>query len=200
MFDWFLIRREHRELVAAATDVAKCVWNADQFSASAKHVAQRFGTRALKLRRRLHKPPARPPEFDEDNPVSAFCTWLTVWQTAILEVLFQLRDSAINAVHRIAFGQYDWPQANALGVLCRWSVEGMDRDRTIAPIVRALPRLDAEATAVLAEWLAMRSKSDVRYREIAASLRNVPEFEEAWRELGGQAADELGAAPDPARM
>jgi hypothetical protein len=189
MIDWFLIRREHRELVAAATDVAKSVCNADQFSASAKRVAERFGTRALKLRRRLHKPPVQPPEFNDDDPVRAFCTWMTVWQTAILEVFFHLHASAINAVHRIAFGRYDWPQSNALGVLCRWSVEGMDRDRTIAPIVRALPRLDDEATAAFAEWLAIRSKSDVRYGEIAASLRNVPEFEEAWREMGGQAAD-----------
>jgi hypothetical protein len=186
MFDWFLVRREHRELVAAATDVAKSVWNAQQFSTSAKHVAERFGTRALKLRRRLHNPPARPPEFDHENPVTAFCTWMTVWQTAILEILFHLHDSAISAVHRIAFGSRDWPQANALWVLCRWSVEGMDRNRTIAPIVRALPRLDDEATAALAEWLAKRSKSDMCYGEIAASLRNVPEFEEAWREAGGQ--------------
>src|SRR5690242_1698510 len=99
MIDWFLIRREHRELVAAATDVAKSVLTPDQFSASARLVAERFGTRALKLRRRLHKPPARPPAFDNESAVTAFCTWMTVWQTAILEVLFHLHASALSAVH-----------------------------------------------------------------------------------------------------
>ena len=182
MLDWFLIRREHRELVAAAADAAKSVLNPDQFSASAKHVVERFGSRALKLRRRLHKPPARPPEFDNENATTAFCTWMSIWQTTILEVFFHLRGSAINAVHRIAFGPHDWPHANALAVLCRWSVEGMDRDQTIAAIARVLPRLDDECTFALAEWLAKRSKSDMRYSEIVATLRSVSTFEEAWRE------------------
>jgi hypothetical protein len=189
MIDWFLIRREHRELIAAATDVAKSALKPDQFSASARHVAERFGSRALKLRRRLHKPPARPTEFDHENAVTAFCTWMTVWQTAIMEVLYHLNVSAINAIHSIAFGRYDWPQPNALAVLCRWAVDGMDRDRTILPIARALPRLDCEATAALAEWLAKRSQSDTRYGEIAAALRSVSEFEEAWHEVSQAAAD-----------
>jgi hypothetical protein len=106
-----------------------------------------------------------------------------VWHTAILEVFFHLHAPAINAVNRIAFGPYDWPQANALAVLCRWSVDGMDRDRTIVPITRALPRLDDEATAALAEWLAKRSKTDMRYGEIAATFRKISEFEEAWQEV-----------------
>lgn len=189
MIDWFLICREHRELVVAATDVAKSVLKPDQFSASAKQLAGRFGTRALKLQRRLHKPAARPAEFDDENPVTAFCTWMTVWQTAILEVFYHLRDSAVTAVHRIAFGPYDWPQPNAIAVLCRWSVEGMDRDRTLAPIVRALPRLDDETTGALAEWLAKREKSDPRYGEITATLRDVAQFEEAWQQAVQRAAD-----------
>lgn len=183
MIDWFLIRREHRELVAATTDVARSVFNRDQFTASARRVAEQFGTRALKLHRRLHKPPARPSEFDHENPVTAFCTWLTVWQTTILEVLYHLHDSAVPTVHRIAFGPLDWPQGDALALLCRWSVEGMDQARTIAPIVDALPGLDGDPTAALAEWLAKRSETDTRYGEIVTTLRKVRAFEEAWQEV-----------------
>ena len=189
MIDWFLIRREHRELIAAAMEVARSALKPNQFSPFAKDVAERFGVQAIKLRRRLHKPPTRPPEFDHDNAVTASGTWMTVWQSAILEVFYHLHVSAIGAVHRIAFGPYDWPQANALAVLCRWSVEGMDRGRTIAPIARALPRLDYRATSTLAGWLAKRSKGDTHYSEIAASLRSVREFEEAWQEMCDESAD-----------
>jgi hypothetical protein len=60
-------------------------------------------------------------------------------QAAIFEIWFHLGDAAVEDLHTVAFGAYDWTQANATEVLCRLAQGGVKTEDTARRIAGALP-------------------------------------------------------------
>jgi hypothetical protein len=141
-------------------------------------VAVGFGAGAIGvLRKRFHQDKPRPEEFEFPN--ARLGAWLHRWQFAIFEVFYCLREPALEAVRKAAFGRYDWTQGNAIEVLCRWAAEGMDRERTLGDLKNKMPKMRSEALEVAAARLLPRAERDSAIREIVEELRGVAEFEEA---------------------
>ena len=83
----------------------------------------------------------------------------------------------------VAFGEYDWTQANAIELLCRLAAEGIDRDRTLADLKREMPNMRDEALLYVAGPLLKRAEDDPAVAAIVRELRYVEEFEMAVEEL-----------------
>lgn len=172
LFDWFRIKKATPlspaadksrftpvggELDRAIESVAVLIEEDLTFGARAKAVARKFGPRIIpELQQRFHRPTVSPPGFTvEERGLSA---WLSYWQFAIFEIIFQFREQALPMLRQVAFGEYDWTQANAIELLCRLAAEGIDRDRTLADLKRAMPGMRDTALLYVARPL-------VRHRE-----------------------------------
>lgn len=64
---------------------------------------------------------------------------MSVCQAAIFEIWFHLGQDALKDLRSVAFGFYDWTQANATEVLCRLALNGVETEQTAAQIAKALP-------------------------------------------------------------
>src|SRR5262245_3020415 len=123
----------------AVTSVAVLIDDADQFSARAASVAQELGPAAIaELATRFHSPPrAEPPGFGiEQRGLSG---WLSAWQFAIFELFFHFGPAALPVLRRVAFGEYDWTQGNAIEVLVRLAAVGVERGRILDELRRVVP-------------------------------------------------------------
>jgi hypothetical protein len=49
---------------------------------------------------------------------------------AAFEILYNLGEAALPLLRKIAFGEYDWTQGNAIEILRRWAAEGVDREQS----------------------------------------------------------------------
>jgi len=181
---WLKRRRElRRSLPDEVAAVARKVRNRLALEAAARDVAERFGPSAVGvLRDHLHKAPARPTEFEYPNaPLGA---WLSAWQFASFEVLCHLREPALKFVREVAFGAYDWTQGNAIEVLCRWAVEGLDRERTVRDLRYEATRMRPEALDCAVGPLLSRAVGNRALQELIDELRSIPEFEQACKDAG----------------
>ena len=60
-------------------------------------------------------------------------------------MFYYLREAALPVLRRVAFGEYDWTQGNAIEVLCRLASESVERDQIIAEVRREIPKMRYEA-------------------------------------------------------
>jgi len=182
---WLERRRRLPDEIAA---VARKIGERPTFEAAAKDVAERFGSSAVSvLRHRLHKPTARPAEFE--YPHAPLGAWLSAWQFALFEVCYHLRESALEFVREVAFGAYDWTQGNAIEVLCRWAAEGLDRERTVRDLHFEASRMRPEALDYAVGPLLSQAVGNRALRELIDELRSIPEFEQACKDAGQPAAE-----------
>jgi hypothetical protein len=194
LFDWFRKKpppapaEESRvtalggELDRAIQSVALLIDDRAAFRAQATTVANRFGANAIpELRHRFHQPTEAPPGFTAAE--RGLVVWLSYWQFAIFEILFQYREQALPMLREVAFGPYDWTQGNAIELMCRLAAEGIDRERTITDLKRAMPGMRDTALLYVAGPLLQQAESDPALAAIAAELGEVPEFEMAVQEL-----------------
>ena len=115
-------------LNTAIRSVAILVDSQVAFGSRAADVAGQLGPSAIEmLVSRLHTPSCPTPETFESG-VRGLGAWLTAWQFAVFEILFHFRSSAVEVLRRIAWGEYDWTQGNALEILVRLAAEGIGRD------------------------------------------------------------------------
>src|SRR6478609_5529192 len=169
-------------LGAVIESVAVLIDDQPSFRAKAKEVAGRFGPNAIaELRQRFHRPSAPPPGFTPQE--RGLAAWLSSWQFAIFEIIYEYREEALPMLREVAFGKYDWTQANAVELLCRLAAEGMDRERTVSDLKRALPGMRDTALLYIAGPLLQQSEGDPALAAILAELRQVSEFEMAIEEL-----------------
>ena len=108
----------------------------------------------------------------------------SAWQSALFEVLYHLRGSALEFVREVAFGAYDWTQGNAIEVLCRWAAEGLDRERTVRDLRYEAPRMRPEALDYAVGPLLSRAVGNPSLSKLIDELRSIPEFEQACKGAG----------------
>ncbi|APW63489.1 hypothetical protein BSF38_05060 [Paludisphaera borealis] len=166
----------------AVMSVALLVDDEAAFRAKAREVAERLGSSAIpKLRWRFHRSTAAPPGFTiRERGLTA---WMSYWQFAIFEIVYNFREQALPMLRKVAFGEYDWTQGNAIEVMCRLAAEGIDRDRTLADLKKKMPGMRDEALGYAAAPLLQLAKYDLRLAAVVDELRQVDEFENAVRDI-----------------
>src|SRR5205085_4738278 len=119
------------------------------FRAKAQDVARRLGSSVIPdLRQRFHRPTTAPPGFTPAE--RGLAAWLSYWQFAIFDIVYQFGEQALPMLREVAFGKYDWTQANAIELLCRLAADGIDREQTLADLKREMPRMRIEALLYVA--------------------------------------------------
>ncbi|MCL4204956.1 MAG: hypothetical protein KJ000_20950 [Pirellulaceae bacterium] len=186
-------------LDTAVTSVAVLIDDAEQFRARAAAVARELGPAAIEeLATRFHSPPRpEPPGFGYEQ--RGLGGWLSTWQFAIFELFYQFGAAALPVLRRVAFGEYDWTQGNAVEVLVRLAAAGVERERTVADLRREFPNFRYEATLYSVGPLLHHSARDPAIAAVVRELEEMPEWREAAEELraAGRVPDaEPGAAAD----
>jgi hypothetical protein len=179
-------------LDTAVTSVAVLIDDAEQFRARAAAVAKELGPPAIaELATRFHSPPEpEPPGFGYEQ--RGLVGWMSAWQFAIFELFLQFGAAALPVLRRVAFGEYDWTQGNAVEVLVRLAAAGVDRERTVADLRREFPGFRYEAHLYSVGPLLHHAARDPAVAGVIRELEDLPEWQEAARELR-----EAGRVPAP---
>jgi hypothetical protein len=109
--------------------------------------------------------------------------WIAARQFAIFEMFYYLREAALPVLRRVAFGEYDWTQGNAIEVLCRFAAEGIDRERTLADLKSEMPVMRYEALLYAAGPLLQQAKDIPQLAAIVEELRQAPGFNSVVEDL-----------------
>ncbi len=134
------------------------------------------------LKSRFHDPPKAPPGIDEGQ--FGLGQWMAVCQYVIFELLYNLQETALPMVKEVAFGVYDWTQATALEVLCRWHVDGTLDRSVITEINEKIGAMRYETHLYFGRSLMLRKNDDHRFGDILREIDH-ESFQEAVRELSG---------------
>jgi hypothetical protein len=158
--------------------VAEAVDDRAEFSLRARVVAAEVGADAIDwLLSECHSEHS-PPEHLKSR-FSNLGSWMGARQFAIFEVLFNIGPESIPHIRRVAFGEYDWIQGNAIEILCRFAAKGMETERTLSDLKAAIPAMREEALQYAALPLWHLSRSDEDLRAIVERLLLIPEFKDA---------------------
>ena len=123
--------------------VAASITDPETFHERARVVAGELGPRCIPLLPGFfHKPPAIPGEVKDQ--FQGLGQWMEVCQTAIFEMLSCFREAALPLLRQVAFGVYDWTQARAIELLCRFALEGIEREQIVRELAQALPQMRYE--------------------------------------------------------
>jgi hypothetical protein len=131
-------------LPSLIAQVAVTIETPNEFQAHAHRVAQQLDAEQIDaLPTFFHNPPAKP--ADVYDKFERLGEWLSVCQYAIFEILYNCREAALPLVRRVAFGPYDWTQARAIEVLCRFAREGIETETIAIDLSQELPSWRYEA-------------------------------------------------------
>jgi hypothetical protein len=122
--------------------------------------------------------------------------WLSAWQFAIFELFYQFGAPALPVLRRVGFGEYDWTQGNAVEVLVRLAAVGVDRERTVADLRREFPGFRYEAQLYSVGPVLHHAARDPAIAGVVRELEDLPDWQEAARELREAGRAEPGAAAD----
>lgn len=173
-------------LNTAIRSVAILVDSQVAFGSRAADVAGQLGPSAIEmLVSRLHTPSCPTPETFESG-VRGLGAWLTAWQFAVFEILFHFRSSAVEVLRRIAWGEYDWTQGNALEILVRLAAECIWRDVMTADFHQNFEHVADEAKRYAIGPLLHRAKFELRVAAIVSELNSVAGWCEVVYELEGR--------------
>jgi hypothetical protein len=124
--------------------VAAAIETPNEFQARARHVAQQLDAEQIDLLTTFfHNPPPKPDNVHDQ--FERLGEWLSVCQYAIFEILYNCREAALPLLRRVAFGPYDWTQARAIEVLCRFAREGIETETIASELSQQLPSWRYEA-------------------------------------------------------
>lgn len=155
--------------------------NIAEFETSAKAYTGQIGAKDLPyLQTLLHN---APPE-KAGTPDTGLGQWMAVCQYVIFEIIYLIPDEKTDFLKSIAFGVYDWTQANALETLCRMKIDGKLSDSIISEIDRNLGKMRYEAHLYFGRALLIRGKRDDRFLTLLNEFTDTG-FQAAVRELQG---------------
>jgi len=156
--------------------------NEKSFEGLARQEANRFSIEDLTyLQSKLHNPPPVPPGINESE--LRLGEWLATCQYTIFELIYHLGLKALDVLRSIAFGEYDWIQANALEVLCRLYLDGKLQEDVISEIDQRLANMRYETHLYFAQDLLNKGKRDPRFNKIIKQFTNI-DFRLAIAEAG----------------
>ena len=101
--------------------------------------------------------------------------WIEARLYAIFEIFECLGEAALPVLRRIAHGEYDWSQGNAIEILCRLAARGVERDAIGKEIAELLPEVRSEAVEYAMGPLLVLARADHALREF---LDRYASFEE----------------------
>lgn len=168
--------------------VAEAVNDEVQFNERARKIALKLGSDSIdSLVELLHSEHSPPEELEEKFPKLG--QWIAARQFAIFEIFYQFGEAALPVLRRIAFGEYDWVQGNAIEVLCRLAAHGIEQGNIIEELKTNLGGMREEAHWYALGPLLRYSKQDSKIREVLNQLLTVPEFRESYEYLLSRQSD-----------
>ena len=166
-----------RVLINRIRWVAESVSDRLEFSRRASVVAAEVGSAAVaKLATQFHGEPNPPEHLKGEFP--RLGQWIAARQFAIFEILYYIGTPTLPLLRRVAFGDYDWTQGNAIEVLCRLAAAGVEREVIISELIQKMPQLREEALAYAAGPLSIHARSNPKVALVLQELRHLPEFKE----------------------
>lgn len=152
------------------------------FRQRARELAQQLGEPAIEhLELMLHSDAAPPDEVKHQFP--ALGQWLAAKQFAVFEVFYHLPDAAYPVLRRVAFGVYDWTQANAIEVLLRLAADGYRTEEIVADVREAIPALRDTALLYTFGPLRNQAKSNPELSTLLKRFEDMEEYRETVEEL-----------------
>ena len=146
-----------------------------EFRSRAKTVATALPPTSIDhLASLFHLEHSPPPELEKAFP--ALGQWITARLFAIFEVFYCLGEPSIPTLKRIAFGDYDWTQGNAIEILCRLAADDVNRDDIVEALIVNLPSIREEAHCYALGSLLSQAEANHALKEIIERLLVVPEF------------------------
>ena len=109
--------------------------------------------------------------------------WLSACQFSIFEIIYNSGKDALPFIRKIAWGEYDWIQGNAIELLIRLASQGIKRDEIVLEIKQNFPEIRYEAQLYTIQPLLPRLESDEKLRSIFDELMSIEEFKESYDEL-----------------
>lgn len=175
-----------KECDAAVRDVASALaQDESRFRERAASAATQLGPDSIATLMKLTHTECTPPEALAEQ-FQRLGGWLAARQFAIFEILFHFREAALPTLRRIAFGQYDWTQGNAIEVLCRLASEDVDRNVIMDELKREFPQLRLEAQLYAVGPLLAQAQNNPALADALRELDEVVAFRNAVKELTGQ--------------
>jgi hypothetical protein len=179
---------EHDGLNSRIRWVAEVIDNGAQFKERAQQAALELDPGAIdSLAGWLHGEHTPPKELEEKFP--RLGQWIAARQFAIFEMLYQRGEDALPVLRRIAFGEYDWTQGNAIEVLCRLAAQGVDQSKIIEDLKAHLGSIREEAHKYALGPLLHYAGQDPGVKAVLDQLLTVAEFRESYDHLLSHRSD-----------
>lgn len=109
--------------------------------------------------------------------------WISACQFAVFELLYSIGEPALPAIRKIAWGEYDWTQGNAIELLIRFAADGVRTEEIVAEIKARYPDIRHEARLYAVQPLLHRLEAEPALAGIVRELRTCKAFDEAVEEL-----------------
>lgn len=172
------VAEEVKRTAAAAAE------SEEAFREQARIAAQKLGADSVeKFPPLFHQPPDKPENLSEK--FDGLGQWMATCQAAIFEILFYLGEPALPLLRSIAFGRYDWTQANAIEILVRFAAQGIEREQTMNDLQREMPAMEFEALLYTASPLLRLRQKDPAIAALVSELEKIESFKGAVEELQG---------------
>lgn len=133
------------------------------------------------LSRYFHHPPAESPQFDVHE--HGLGGWLSSCQFAVFELIYNFGEDALPFLRKIAWGEYDWIQCNAIELMIRLAADGVATKEIIADIRAEFPGIRHEASLYAIEPLISRLDREPDLKRVFDQLLSIAEFKTAFDEL-----------------
>jgi len=183
MPSWFKRKPDdEHQLTEVVTSIAVLIDDRSAFRTAASQAAKKLQANAAEvLATRFHSAPDPPSGFEFEE--RGLTGWLSAWQFAIFELYFNLGESALPVLRRVAYGEYDWTQGNAIEVLCRIAAKGIDRTSILSELKREFPTLRYEAQLYAVQPLLAVAEEDTAVADVVHEMMQLEEFRETVEEL-----------------
>ena len=129
----------------------------------------------------LHLEPRAPASFDSAK--HGLGGWLNACQFSIFEILFNFGEVVLPDIRKIAWGEYDWIQGNAIELLIRFAAEGIQTERILAEINSRFPDIQYEARLYALESLVVQLRYSKKTAPVIDKLMQIEDFRNAFEEL-----------------
>lgn len=154
----------------------------DEFRTKAEMISKNYRTKDLyELTALFHNPPKGLSQFDPNK--LGLGSWMTACQFSIFEIYYNAGEGALPLIRKIAWGEYDWTQGNAIEVLIRLAATDVCREEIIAEIKDKFPKIRYEAQIYAIEPLISQLDKDKSLKVVFDELMVIEEFKESYDEI-----------------
>ena len=164
--------------------VARAIHEPEVFNKRARTAADQLGPQTIDtLAALFHSEHSPPDELADQFP--GLGQWIAARQFAIFEMFYHFGEAALPVLRKVAFGEYDWTQGNAIEILCRLAADGIDREAIIADIRREFPKLRYEAQLYAVGPLLEQAEVNPTLAMMLEQLEDLQAYRDTVEELRG---------------